>query len=420
MFVYLDHAATTPMLPEAIAAVTAAMGIVGNPSSIHSRGQNAKRMLEEARERVAESLGCDPIEVIFTSGGTESVNLALKGLYWARTSAGNPAGTRNRILVPRGEHHATIDSLEWLEKNEGAVIHWLDIDELGRVRLDQLEAALEHSADIALITLLAANNEVGTVQPISAVTALAARHGIPVHCDAISAYRHLPIDFAASGLAALSVSAHKIGGPLGIGALVVGRTQSVVPLIHGGGQQRDVRSGTQDVPAAIGFGVAAQNPMVSLVCLRDRVIDGVLASVPSAVLRGDSVDRLDNNAHFTFSGCEGDSLLFLLDAAGVSVSTGSACRAGIPEASHVLLGMGLSEQDARGALRITVGRTNTVADIDRFLSVLPDAVARASAAGHSDRDVTVRGLRGTPELAPQLNAAQGWPRGLSWRDGLDA
>jgi cysteine desulfurase len=385
MPVYLDHAATTPMLPEAIAAYTDALGLVGNPSSIHSQGQNAKRLLEEARERVAASLGCDPIEVVFTSGGTEAVNLAVKGLFWAR----NERAVRPRILVPRGEHHATLDTVEWLERYEHATIDWLPIDEFGRVRLDALERALEHPDDIALITLLWANNEVGTIQPVAEVVALAERHGIPVHSDAVSAYRHLPIDFSSTGLAALSVSAHKIGGPLGIGALVLSRGADVVPLIHGGGQQRQVRSGTQDAPAAIAFGVAAQHPSAPMTELRDRVIDGVRAAVPAAVLRGDPVDRLDNNAHFTFPGCEGDSLLFLLDAAGVSVSTGSACQAGIPEASHVLLGMGLDEAESRGALRITIGHTTTAADVDAFLAALPAAYARASRAGFSDREVAI-------------------------------
>ncbi|WP_349897283.1 cysteine desulfurase family protein [Parafrigoribacterium soli] len=384
MVVYLDHAATTPMLPEARAAYIDALDLVGNPSSIHSQGQNAKRMLEEAREQVAASLGCDPIEVVFTSGGTEAVNLAIKGLYWAR--AEHPG--RNRILVPRGEHHATVDTVEWLERYEGAVIEWLPIDELGRIRLDALAAALEHPDDIALVTLLWANNEVGTIQPVAEVVALAGAHGIPVHADAVSAYRHLPIDFAASGLAALSVSAHKIGGPLGIGALALSRRATVVPLIHGGGQQRQVRSGTQDAPAAVGFGVAAQHPMPLLRPLCERLIAGVRAAVPTAVLRGDPIDRVDNNVHFTFPGCQGDSLLFLLDAAGVSVSTGSACQAGIPEASHVLLGMGLSDEEALGALRITVGHSTTDADVDAFLAALPDAVARAARAGYAARDVT--------------------------------
>jgi Cysteine sulfinate desulfinase/cysteine desulfurase and related enzymes len=379
MSVYLDHAATTPMLPEARAAYVDALGLVGNPSSIHSAGQNAKRMLEEAREQVAASLGCDPIEVVFTSGGTESVNLAIKGMYWA-------AGKR-RILVPHGEHHATIDTVEWLQQHDGALLEWLPIDEFGRVRVAAVAEALERYDDIALLTVLWANNEVGTIQPIAELVALASAHGVPVHADAVAAYAHVPIDFAASGLAALSVSAHKIGGPLGIGALVLSRAASVVPLIHGGGQQRQVRSGTQDAPAAIAFGVAARQAAPSLGTLRDRLIAGVRAAVPEAILRGDPVDRLANNAHFTFPGCEGDSLLYLLDAAGVSVSTGSACQAGIPEASHVLLGMGLSESEARGALRFTLGHSSTQADVDALIAALPAAVEAASRAGYADRTV---------------------------------
>lgn len=380
MAVYLDHAATTPMLPSAIDAYTAALGIVGNPSSIHSQGQNAKRLLEEARERVALSLGCDSIEVVFTSGGTESVNLAIKGLFWA--SAGR------RIIVPRSEHHATIDAVEWLERFEGALVEWLPVDAVGRVDLSALEALVADHDDVALISVLFANNEVGTIQPIADIVRIAG--SIPVHVDAVSAYRHLPIDFATTGLAALSVSAHKIGGPLGIGALVLSRSATVVPLIHGGGQQRDVRSGTQDAPAAISFGVAAQHLVADLAPLRDRVIAGVRRAVPEAVLRGDPKNRIDNNAHFTFPGCEGDSLLFLLDAAGVSVSTGSACQAGIPESSHVLLAMGLSDAEARGALRITVGHTTTEADVDAFLAALPQAFARATRAGFADRAVGAR------------------------------
>lgn len=392
MPVYLDHAATTPMLPEAIEAYASSLGIVGNPSSIHSQGQNAKRMLEEAREQVAASLGCDPIEIVFTSGGTESVNLAVKGMFWARNNGvlgSHSSPPRRRILVPRGEHHATIDAVEWLERDEGAIVEWLPIDASGRISLSSLADSLARHDDVALVTLLWANNEVGTIQPVAEIVALAAAHGVPVHADAVSAYRHLPIDFAASGLAALSVSAHKIGGPLGIGALVLSRAASVVPLIHGGGQQREVRSGTQDVPAAIAFGVAARHPAPQLTGHRDRVIAGVRRAVPSAVLRGDPVDRLDNNAHFTFPGCEGDSLLFLLDASGVSVSTGSACQAGIPEPSHVLAAMGLPEAEARGALRITVGHTTTEADVDAFIAALPDAFARAGRAGFADRAVGV-------------------------------
>lgn len=395
--VYLDHAATTPMLPEAISAYAEAMGVVGNPASIHSQGQNAKRMLEEARERVALSLGSDPIEVVFTGSGTESVNLAVKGLYWNRAP-------RRRILVPGGEHHATLDTVEWLERHENAVVEWIPVDGTGRVDLAALENAIAAGPDdVALITLLAANNEVGTIQPVTDVAALAARHGIPVHVDAISAYGHVPLDFAAlhaAGVSALSVSAHKIGGPVGIGALVLSREATVEPLIHGGGQQRQVRSGTQDVAAAVSFAVAASAAIrsmstenVRLAALRDRLVDGVARAVPDAVLNGapPGPGRLPNNAHFTFPGCEGDSLLFLLDVAGVSVSTGSACQAGIPEPSHVLRAMGRTEIEARGALRMTLGHTSSDADVDALLAALPAAYAQASRAGLADR---------TPGFAP--------------------
>jgi cysteine desulfurase len=405
--VYLDHAATTPMLPDAIAAYAEAMSVVGNPASIHSQGQEAKRMLEEARETVAASLGCDPIEVVFTSGGTEAINLAIKGLYWARNDAGPGPGVstlpKPRILAPGGEHHATIDTLEWLERYEGAEVEWLPLDELGRIRVDAVEEALARDPDsIALLTLIMANNEVGTIQPVGDVAALAARSGVPVHTDAVAAYGHLPIDFAglrresgsaSAGLLALSVSAHKIGGPVGIGALVLSRAATVVPLVHGGGQQRQVRSGTQDVAAAVSFAVAAERATAELAfeaervaALRDRVIAGVAAAVPEATLSGaPDAARLPSNAHFTFPGAQGDSLLFLLDVAGVSVSTGSACQAGIPEPSHVLIAMGRSEQEARGALRITLGRTTTDADVDAFLDALPAAYAQASRAGLADR-----------------------------------
>lgn len=339
-------------------------------------------LLEDGRAAVAASLDADPVEVVFTSGGTESINLAVKGLFWARQQD----RPRPRIVVPAGEHHATVDTVEWLERHEGAVVDVVPLDAQGRVDLAGLEARLADASDVALVTFLWANNEVGTIQPVARIVELAHAAGVPVHSDAVAAYGQVPVSFAGSGLDALSVSAHKIGGPVGIGALVLGRKATVEPLIHGGGQQRQVRSGTQDAPAAAAFGVAASMPHPSVSPLRDRLVAGVREAVPAAVLMGDPVDRLPGNAHFTFPGCEGDSLLFLLDAAGVAVSTGSACQAGVPEASHVLLAMGLSEEDARGALRITLGHTTTDADVDAFLAALPAAVERASAAGMASRE----------------------------------
>jgi cysteine desulfurase len=409
MPIYLDHAATSPMTPEVLAAYVSALSVVGNPASIHSQGQNAKRMLEEAREQVAASLGADSVEVTFTSGGTEAINLAIKGLFWARNdrtagsrraaSSGIPTELDNvrarpRVLIAAGEHHATIDAAEWLGRYEGAVIEEVPIDATGRIDLAALEAAL--ADDVALLSIIWANNEVGTVQPIADVVALASRYGVPVHADAVAAYGYLPLDFHRSGLAALSVSAHKIGGPVGEGALLIARSATVVPLIHGGNQQRG-RSGTQDAAGAVAFGIAATNAIENLndksralEALRDHLIAGVRAAVPHAILRGDPADRLPGNAHFTFPGCEGDSLLFLLDVAGFSVSTGSACQAGVPEASHVLLAMGLSEADARGALRMTLGHDTTVEEIDAFVAALPSVVSSATAAGYADQ-VTVLG-----------------------------
>jgi len=397
MAIYLDHAATTPMSAEVLAAYVDALSVVGNPSSIHSQGQNAKRMLEEAREEIAASIGADPVEITLTSGGTEAINLAIKGFWWAARTAPSSTSARPRLLIAAGEHHATIDAANWLAASEGALVEQVPIDSAGRIDLVALEGML--GPDVALLSVLWANNEVGTIQPIEEIVAIASGFGVPVHCDAVAAYGYLPIDFHASGLAALSISAHKISGPVGIGALAIARSASIVPLLHGGNQQR-ARSGTQDAAGAVAFGVAARSAAAGIEArqtrlrgLRDRLVAGIRSAVPEAVLRGDPVDRLPGNAHFTFPGCEGDSLLFLLDVAGFSVSTGSACQAGVPEASHVLLAMGLGEADARGALRITIGHATTEAEIDAFVTALPAAVARASAAGLSDRDVRIVGAR---------------------------
>jgi cysteine desulfurase len=390
LLVYLDHAATSPMRPEVLAAYAAALAGVGNPSSLHGPGQAARATLEEGRERVASWLGADAVEVVLTSGGTEAVNLGIKGLFWARRDA-DPA--RVRILSTRAEHHATLDALDWLERHEGAVVDWVPVDALGRIDLDALEEALAEPADVALVTSLWASNEVGTIQPVDRIAALAAAASVPLHLDAIAAAGQVPIDVHAVGAAAVSVSAHKIGGPVGVGALVLSRAAEVVPLLHGGSQQRG-RSGTQDAAAAAAFGVAAELAAARLdadaerlAALRDRLVAGVLGAVDGAVLRGDPAGdgRLPGNAHLTFEGCEGDSLLMLLDAAGFAVSTGSACQAGVPEPSLVLLAMGLDESAARGALRFTLGPETTDADVEALLEVLPGVVDRARGAGLAGR-----------------------------------
>lgn len=388
MPVYLDHAATTPMLPTARAAYVDALGVVGNPSSIHSQGQQAKRMLEEAREAIAASLGAEPVEVILTSGGTESINLGVKGLFWKRAP-------RRVVLVPGGEHHATVDAVEWLASHEGAEVVTMPVDALGRLQPSVLSSALQrYGDDVALVSLLWANNEVGTINDVAALVAVARASGVPVHVDAVAAYGYLPIEFDAVGAAALSVSAHKIGGPVGVGALVLARAWEVEPLIHGGSQQR-VRSGTQDVAGALAFAAAATATrpfpepsfVGELAALRDRLVAGIRSAVPEAVLQGDPSPsgRLPGNAHLTFPGCDGDSLLFLLDLAGFSVSTGSACQAGVPEISHVLLAMGIPSDEARGALRFTLGHGTTAEEVDALVAALPAAYASARRAGHSTR-----------------------------------
>jgi cysteine desulfurase len=383
---YFDYAATMPM-PAAVRAVYLdALGLVGNPSSIHGHGQAARDLLETSRERIAASLGADAVEVVLTGGGTEAVNLAIKGTFWSRNSVGGrvaPAGLvpRPRILTPRAEHHATLDSVAWLERHEGAVIDLLDVDADGRLSLDALSRALAEPDDVALVTALWANNEVGTLQPVDEIVRLAHAAGVPVHLDAIAAYGSVPIDVHALGVDLLSVSAHKIGGPVGVGALVVSRTATVEPLLHGGDQQR-ARSGTQDAAGAAAFAAAAAlltPDHTALAALRDRLLDGLLA-LPGVTVRGSRADRLPGNVHATFAGTDGDALLYLLDRAGFSVSTGSACQAGVAEVSHVLLAMGVPAGEARGALRFTLGADTTPAAIDALLAVLPGVLEQARAA----------------------------------------
>ncbi|QOT16415.1 MULTISPECIES: cysteine desulfurase family protein [Paenarthrobacter] len=396
MPVYLDHAATTSMSAEALAVMTRELARTGNPSSLHSAGRRARRTVEEARETLAAAAGAHPSEVIFTSGGTEADNLAVKGLYWSRRDA-DPK--RTRILCSAVEHHAVMDAVEWLERHEGAEVAWLPVDAQGVVRLDAVESEIERDpGSVALVTVMWANNEVGSIQPIPDVVRLAARHGIPVHSDAVQAFGAVPLDFRSSGLAAMSVSGHKIGGPVGVGALFLGRAVSLTPVQHGGGQERDVRSGTLDTPAIAAFAAAAEAAVANLdgeagrlSSLRDRLIAGVRKAIPEAVLRGAPAQgRLPGNAHFTFPGCEGDSLLFLLDLAGVESSTGSACTAGVPRPSHVLLAMGLDEDTARGAQRFTLGHSSTDADVEALLKALPDAYARARQAGMAGHESSIQ------------------------------
>lgn len=389
MRAYLDHAATTPLRPEAREAWVAASELVGNASSIHAGGQDTRRLLEESRERIAAVVDCDPIELVLTSGGTESVNLALKGLWWSRR------GSADAIVLPDAEHHATLDAVAWLAAHEGARVIGVPVDRDARIPLGAFADAVSGSA-IALATAIVANNEAGSINDAPGVAAAAAGAGVALHLDAISAFGHIPVSFRAwragavgpAGLVALSLSAHKIGGPAGVGALVVSRSADPAALQHGGGQQRGLRSGTQDVAGAAAFAVAAELSMAEqdaeaerLSALRDHLLAGIVRRVPVAELLGHPTDRLPGNAHVLFPGASGDAMLFLMDRAGVAVSTGSACQAGVPEPSHVVLAMGRDQASARSVLRLTLGRTSTPADVEAFLSALPDAYERAVPSG---------------------------------------
>ena len=375
------------MLPEAIAAMTEELAQLGNPSSLHTAGRRARRVVEESREQLAEVFGARASEVVFTSGGTEADNLAVKGLYWARRAAD---AHRSRVLTTAVEHHAIFDSVRWLCEAHGARANWLDVDSLGLVSPDVLREALAADpSSAAVVSVMWANNEVGTVQPITALAAVAREFGVPFHTDAVQAAAQLPVDFAAAGVDAMTVTAHKLGGPVGVGALILRKDLAPVPVLHGGGQERDIRSGTLDSPAIRAFAVAAvasterrSLEIKRITALRDDLIRQVVTAVPDAVLNGPppGPERLPGNAHFSFPGCEGDALLLLLDARGIACSTGSACTAGVAEPSHVLLAMGADDLRARGSLRFSLGHTTTQADVDALGAAIGEAVTRARRA----------------------------------------
>lgn len=379
---YLDHAATTPMVPAAIEAVAAQLGAIGNPSSLHTSGRAARRVVEESREVIADLLGARPSEVIFTSGGTEADNLALKGAYCARVS--EPAGARNRVVVSAIEHHAVLDSASWLAAARRAELVEVEVSAAGILDVDALAAAVDDRT--AVVSVMWANNEIGTAQPVGQIAELARAAGALSHSDAVQAVGHLPVDFAASGLDLMTVTGHKLGGPVGVGALIARREIGLEPLLHGGGQERDVRSGTLDVVGVAGFAAALQVAVshrdaerVRLEQLRAGLMDVVLAAAPDAVVHGpDNPDlRLPGVLNVELPGCTSEALLLLLDAAGIDCSAGSACSAGVTRSSHVLLAIGRSDAQAQSALRFSLGHTSTQADLDAVARALPEVLARA-------------------------------------------
>ena len=377
---YFDHAATTPMVPPAIEAMTRELARVGNASSLHGSGRAARRVVEDSREVIAGCLGARPSEVIFTSGGTEADNLAVKGAFWS-------GAKRLGVVTSCVEHSAVLDAVSWLAGG-GADVRLLGVDVTGQIDVGELEEAVSDTT--AVVSIMWGNNEVGTLQPVAEAVEVAAQHGAVTHSDAVQAVGHLAVDFAASGLDLLSLSGHKLGGPYGIGALLARRDVALTPVLHGGGQERDIRSGTLDVAAVAGLAAALEVASERLTLeeprvreLRALLIMEVLAAVPDAVVHGpaDPADVLPGIVNVSFPGCSADALLLLLDAAGIDCSTGSACSAGVAQPSHVLLAMGSSEAEARSSLRFSLGHTSTAGDIDALAAALPDAVSRARLAG---------------------------------------
>jgi len=372
------------MRPEALEAMLAELVAVGNPSSQHTSGRRARRIVEESRESIASVLAVAPGDVVFTSGGTEADNLAVKGLYRARRSA---EPQRTWVLSSSIEHHAVLDAVEHLGAHEDADVVWLPVDGVGRVDVERLaESLVAGEGRTALVTVMWANNEVGTIQPVAEVAALCAAYGVPFHSDAVQAVGQVPVD--ASVPTTLAASGHKVGGPLGVGVLSARRSAAIEPLVHGGGQERDIRSGTLDTPAIAGLAAALtaadadrDERVAQVRTLRDELVHRVVGEIDGVTRNGDPVDCLPGIAHLSFEGCEGDALLLLLDAAGIECSRGSACSAGVPQPSHVLLAMGLDALTARSSLRFSLGRTTSESDIDRLLDVLPGVVARARRAG---------------------------------------
>lgn len=375
------------MRPEAAAEWVQVSQQVGNASSLHTSGRAARRVVEQARESIAEDLGVRPSAVIFTGGGTESDNLAIKGLYWERSKSHGP----RHIVTSDIEHHAVLDPVLWLRDHQGAPVTFLKVNAVGQVDIDQL-ADLLAGDQLALVSIMWANNEIGIVQPIAEIASLCNDANVPFHTDAVQAFGQLPLNLEEIGATAVTLSSHKIGGPVGVGALIIDSHRKVTPVLHGGGQEREIRSGTLDPASIAAFAVASKLAIQNLDeharqlrALQNYFIESVQRVIPEARLNGPQPDsgyeRLPNNIHFSFPGCEGDSLLMLLDAAGIDCSTGSACTAGIPEPSHVLLALGVDEKTARASLRFSIGRNTTRAEIDKLAEVLPNVVERAIRAG---------------------------------------
>ena len=383
MTIYLDHAATAPINDAAIAALTEQVKKLGNASSVHNQGRSVRKDVEDARHLLSELVGCNPSEVIFTGSGTEANNLAIKGSYW-KAIAADPK--RKVIVTSAFEHHAILDPVEWLVEHEGAEQILIPITKAGTIDLDFLKDLIaKRGPEIAVISVMHSNNELGSLQPIDEVVKFAG--SIPVHTDAVQSFGKVNFNFAELKLTAATISAHKVGGPLGIAALILERGLDLTPILHGGGQEREIRSGTLNAPAIVSFAAAAKSAIENRETnfkkvreLRDYFISKLQTAVPDVVINSVSDPALPGIVNATFPGTESDALLLLLDSEGISASAGSACSAGVPRPSHVLLALGISESDADASLRISIGTTNTKEEIDQVIAVFPSVVERARAA----------------------------------------
>jgi cysteine desulfurase len=374
--IYVDHAATTPMSPAAFKAITSQLQELGNPSSLHTHGRATRKALEDAREAIAQQVSCLPSEVIFTASGTEANNIALKGLWWNGKAQGKKV-----VVISAIEHHAILDPAHWLKTHEGAEVIQVPVDVHGVINLDFLKDLItKRSEEIAVISIMHSNNETGVIQPIQEVVAMAGK--IPVHTDAVQSFKKVPLSYKELGVTALTLSAHKVGGPLGIGALILRRAYEIPALLHGGGQEREIRSGTLNAPSIVAFSAAATEkyPSNEVQSLRDNFIKAIHHAIPDAYVNGETSQRLPGIVNVTFPGTQSDTLLLLLDNAHVSASTGSACSAGVHEASHVLLAMGHTEATAQSSLRFSFGAASTQADVEFVMSVLPDVISTGRAA----------------------------------------
>ena len=374
MSVYLDHAATTPMADAAIAAMTSSLSKIGNPSSLHTQGRATRKDVEDAREVIAKAVGALPSEIIFTGSGTEADNAAIKGLFWK--------SGKKVIVISAVEHHAVLDPARWLVEHEGAELIEIPVTKTGLIDFGFLKDLIaKRGNEIALISVMHSNNETGVIQPVGEVVKIAG--DIPVHTDAVQSFTKTPLSYKDLGVMSMALSAHKVGGPLGIGVLVLRRAFEIPALLHGGGQEREIRSGTLNAPSIVAFAAAVESSnydSARVSALRDRFESGLRESVPDAYINGVDAPRLPGITNVTFPGTQSDSLLLLMDSEKVSCSTGAACSAGVHRPSHVLLAMGHTEVTAQSSLRFSCGATSTESDIDFALSVLPTVINRGRAA----------------------------------------